>query len=1093
MHHYQSNRLESLFAQLLANCISAPLADPFTPEVIVVQHPGMAQWISREWALATGIASQLFFPLPARALGEFLQQFSAAGVPDDLWQSAVLRWRILKLLPEYSADPAFAQLAVYLRNDVGSEILFQLAGRIAAVFDQYLVYRPELLLQWESTSDRATEQTNWQAVLWRRLCQDSPVHRARLHQEFRHQLGQRGSAALASGKALPQRLHLFGISSLAPVYLDLFVQISRYIETHCYQLSPCSEYWHDLVPARQLAQVQAQDALLAFSTPVVEKANTLLALLGQAGRDFARQLLESGLDSPQELYEGPQGTSVLAELQRQILNCSPMPAQEDRIPIVANDRSLELHVCFSPLREVQVLHDYLLDCFQGNPDLTPGDILVTAPDISLYAAAVQAVFGEAPQELFIPWALSDQPLVAHGALDHLFLALLDLFSSRCTSTEVLGLLEHPALHRRFGLDASQLPLVHDLVQNAGIRWGLDAEHRLDLGIACGPEHSWRHGLDRLLLGHAMGSLDALHASLLPCRLAGEGADQVLASLLHFYDTLDTWRRRLQQPLPAQEWPPLLLALLADCLHPSFEEEGLGLLRQNIQALAEELALAAFDQLLTLQVIRLHLEESLHSQDSGQAFLSGRVTFCNMVPMRSLPFQVICLLGMNDGDFPRQQYPVSFDYVAQHPRLGDRKRRDDDRYLFLEAILSARKQLFLSWIGRNQRDGSAMQPSAVVSELCDYLDSCMQVAAETAETVDVGKNISEHLRREHPLQPFSAGNYNGTTGSASFNPYWVPAAEVGARLSFQKAPLPPANPPGLETQVDLAELLRFWQNPARYFLQQNLKMSLQEGEALVEEEEPFALDGLDQYNLRQEIVLRRLAGQTRTHIAAMLAGQGLLPQGSFAGLALQESMAAADALAGVLHVHVTDPFPPQEVQLPLKDILLCGWLDKLYSGGRVVWSGGQASARLFVNAWLGHLALAALAPGHIPVKSHICAWDSKAGVQLFQFDGMDAIAAQEQLTLYVQGFLQGQQEALPFFPKSALAWVEQMHKKNDVTRAYEAARKAWQGEYKQGGEGEDAAFVQHFPQNEPFDERFIHLAKLFLPMFKARKELKNARA
>ena len=1083
MHHYQSNRLERLFSQLLFNCSSKPLADPLAAEVIVVQHPGMGQWLSRKWALATGIASLLVFPLPARILGELYQQLAGAPRQDDPWQSAILCWRIFEHLPAYGTHPAFVPLSAYLEPNASKEALFQLAGRIAAVFDQYLVFRPELLLEWEA----APTDSNWQAILWQRLREGQPPHRAHLHADFLGLLAHTQTSALKSlsTKALPQRLHLFGISSLAPVYLELFVQISRHIETHFYQLSPCSGYWYDLAPARHQAQSQAQDSLLAFSEPLSIADNALLVHLGQSGRDFGRQLLASGLDAPQELYEEPQGNSLLNELQRQLLYLSPTPEQGERAMIEPNDHSLELHQGYSPLREVQALHDYLLDSFERNPLLRPGDILVAAPEISLYGAAVQAVFGEAPTERYIPWSLADQPLAGQDAIARLFLAVLGLLSGRCTSTELLSLLEHPALHERFGLDASQLPLAHNLVQLAGIHWGLNAAHRRDLGIAAGSEHSWRHGLDRLLLGYAMGTIDALHESLLPCAPGGEEAKEVLSSLLQLYDTLDTWRQRWQEPRLAREWPPLLLSLLADSLHPSYEEEGLGQLRGAIQALAEELELAAFDGLLSPESIRLYLEEKLSQADSGQAFLSGRVTFCNMVPMRSLPFQVICLLGMNDGDFPRLQHPVAFDQMAQHPRLGDRNRRDDDRYLFLEAIFSARSQLFLSWVGRSQRDGTVRPPSVVISELLDYLDSNVQVAGHE------NTSVSCHLLRCHPLQPFSAENYNGTTLPASFNQFWMPASSQGSSLLFLDGPLP--LPPKPETQVELEALLRFWHNPARYFLRQHLGMGLREGETLVEEAEPFSLDGLARYGLRQDIIRRRLTGQEEGRISAVLDGQGRLPQGNFAELALAGPMNEALALAAALQPYVLHPIPPLEVQAAFENALLCGWLDKLYQSGRIAWAAGGARANLLLESWLCHLVLAAVTPDDrqdLSCTSHIFSWNAKAqSVQHCTFKEMDVDLARQHLSPYVEGFLQGQEgQTMPFFPNSALAWAERISKGGDMEKACNAARTVWQGGFNTRGEREDPAFLQLFPLEDPIDEQFLHLAGLFLPLLAARKEV-----
>lgn len=1075
MFLYQSNRLERLFAQLLEVCVGAPPADPFVAEYIVVQHPAMGQWIARQWALATGIAAQLAFPLPARALGELYRGYSDTPWDDTPWQTQVLCWRLVHLLPGYATDPAFAPLAPYLRGNADEVALFQLAGCIAAVFDQYQVYRPELLLGWE----KGSEGTDWQAILWRRLCQDWPPHRAHLHLQCRRLFEQ----PPARPDLVPRRLHLFGISALAPVYLDLFVRIGRHVEIHCYHLSPCSQYWHDLAPARQ----QAQDTLLAFSTPLPLQENPLLVQLGQAGRDFARQLLDRVPDGSLDLYEEPQGTNLLHMLQRQMLHMLPLPERTERLPVAPGDRSVQLHLCFSPLREVQVLHDYLLDCFQEEPDLSPGDILVAAPDIGVYGAVVQAVFGEAPREHRIPWFLADQSLAADNAMARLFLALLDVLDSRCSSSELLDLLEHPALHRRFGLDVAQLPLAHRLVRDAGIFWGLDAEHRRGLGIDSGPEHTWRHGLDRLLLGYAMGPVDALHAGLLPCPPGGEEAYAVLGALLQLRGTLDLWRRRWQQARSAGEWPPLLLGLLDACLHPAFEEDGLGQLRRGIQTLAEELDTAGMDGMLAAPVLRLRLEELLCGPDGAQPFLSGRVTFCNMVPMRSLPFRIICLLGMNDGEFPRQQRPLSFDRMAKRPRLGDRNRRNDDRYLFLEAILSARSRLFLSWTGRNQRDGSENPPSAVISELCDSLDGSMQLED------DPEASLSRHLLSEHPLQPFSADNYNGRIKAPSYNRDWLPAAAATLAVPFLDSPLP-ASAAAAAAEVELAHLLCFWRNPARFFLRRSLGMAVSEVASPVADEEPFALDGLEHFHLRQEMLRRRLEGQDHGHITAMLAGQGLLPQGSFAGLTLDRLLPQADRLAEALHPHGQDSLAPMEVRLPFAaggngaDTVLCGWLDHLYPGGRLVWSAGALGATLLLQTWICHLVLAALAPATPPVSTCIVCWDrEQARARKWSFGAMAAARAHDLLQPYLQGFAAGQRQALPFFPKSALAWAKQMHKDGDAGKALAAACKAWNGGYQQEGECMDAAFRQLFPDVTALDESFFRLAALFLPLLKERQE------
>ena len=1084
---HRSNRLERLFERLLSVC-AEPLPDPFAREWIVVRHPGMGRWLERRWAGAAGIAALLYCPLPDRALDELDALMSgAAGKADDAhaWERAVLRWRIFRLLPGYAADPAFAELAPYLGED-DAAARFRLAGRIAAVFDQYQVYRPDLLLGsrrmpapgrpkeslpgWENGG----EPDDWQARLWRGLCAEGgAAHRARNSADFLARL--RGRCAAPPAPGCPTRLHLFGFNSLAPTYLDLFTAIGRRIETHCYQFSPCRGYWHDVDRKRGLP-------LLAFAT----KDNSLLAGLGAVGRDFARQLEESGLeDGGEDLYEEPAGETLLAELQRGLLDARPMPASgAERMPAATGDRSLELHVAWSPLGEVLALRDYLLDCFaDASLGIGPGDILVAAPDIGRYAGAIRAVFGEAKP--LIPFALADRPAARENAVPTLFLALLDFLDSRCLVSDLLELLEYPALRRRFGLEAGDLPRARRLLGEAGAAWGLDGEQRSEMGLAAaGAEHSLRHALDRLLLGWAMGDDDggrALHAGIAPCPPDGENAEAVLAGLLDLRRALRHWRALWRQARAARDWSGTLRAMQAAFLHPEEDVAGQRGLREAIAALADETARARCDGELDRRVVRLRLGEVLaeRANESGaRAFPSGRVTCCDMAPMRSLPFAVICLLGLNDGDFPRRQRPPSFDRMAAAPRLGDRNRKDDDRYLFLEAILSARSRLYLSWVGRNRRDGGELPPSPVVGELLDYLDAVFAPADAPED------RIGERLVRTHPMQPFSEDNYNGKGGPPSFDEAWLPAPARAEPVPREiRLPEAPADDGG-ERRIELADLRAFWSNPARFFLRRRLGMRLFGDEDRPADAEPFALDALEQYGIRAEIIRLALQGREPAEIGRTLAARGLLPQAHFAEPALAGPLAEAEALARALGPLLAEPLPPLRLDVPLAGpdgFRLCGRLDALYAGGRVAWAAGRAKAGLFVDAWLCHLALAA-GSARIPPRTRLAAWAGRGNpVEQWAFSQPSADEAVELLTPWLAGYMRGRGEALPFFPRSAWAWAEKRRKGEDEARAGRAALNAWQDGHQHAGECGDAAFERLFPVADPCAlPGFLELAELLLP-------------
>ncbi len=1058
-HLHQSNRLETLFAQL-CTLMREPPADPLTPEIIAVHNQGMAQWVHRQLALATGIAANLRFPLPGRLVWELLHRLTDEKPEEDLFRPSVLRWRVAALLPSLDTRPPFHELAAYLRDDADGIKAYQLAGRISEVLDQYLVFRPDLLARWERGEDG-----HWQAVLWRALVKEGVPHRARLGERFQALL--RGGA-VAEG-ILPERLHLFGLNALAPVYLDILAGISNHSEVHLFHLSPCRHFWGDLVSARQLAGMRASGREEVGSATYHEQGHPLLVSLGGTGQDFFCQLLDRETQE-NDLYQENGARHLLAALQDDLLDLHDRSAVgAERYVLGLEDRSLQFHRCFSPLREIQVLHDRLLDLFQTIPDLAPDDILVSAPDIQRYADAVAGVFGAAGQERHIPWSIADQSLAEEQPLIRCWLDLLELLGGRFTAPEVLALCESPAVLRRFGLDPALLPRLHAWVGEAGIRWGLDADHRRELGVPTGEPHSWRFGLDRLLLGYLMGESPVPFAGRQPYGPLAGGEVNELGGFASLIDTLDHWRRTLRAERPVAAWCDELLALLADVFAAEEDDPGLLHLSQAINDCRTDCRLARHDAPIPLAVIKAYLQETLSRSDGGQAFLSGRVTFCNMVPMRSVPFRVICLLGMNDQDFPRGQHPVSFDLMAAEPRLGDRNRRNDDRYLFLEALLSARDVFFLSWVGRNQRDDSLAPPSVVVSELRDYLEqSCRCAEGATGSVLD-------QLTTDHPMQPFSRRCYGGDSAVASYNPCWLPAGHEAEPSPFLAVPL---EPPGEEWRtVDIGQLVRFWRHPVRFFLERIIGLRLREEIPVIEESEPFALDPLQQYHLRRQTIGELLAGLSPEQVRSSLEGSGRLPQGGFGSCAFKAVAAESEPFAAQLRPLLAEAVAPMELDHAIGSFRLTGWLGQVYRGGRINWRTGALRGADLVELWVHHLCLNLLAPAGVTLCSLHLARDSQADVPLRSISLGPVAEAEKHLHQLLAFYWQGLTRPLPFFPETSWAWA-----RAEADRAEEEARKTWEGGFLREGEGSDPAYGYFFSGSElDLSEDFFRLAALYHPI------------
>lgn len=1069
MRLYQSNRLENLLG-LLCDNLNAQVADPLVPEVIVVQNQGMAQWVSQQLALHTGIAANLHFPLPGRCVWDLFDKLGGAPPQEDLFQAAVLKWRIFGLLPKLIDLPDFVEPAAYVAGDRDGTRLAQLSGKIADVFDQYQVYRPDMLEDWEQGRTTPNSSAVWQAELWRRLCADTTSVRAGLFRRFAELL-----AAPSAAVVLPPRLHLFGLNGLAPVYLEIFAQVGRIIPVDLYHLSPSLEFWEDLVSAREQARRRGRGQEIS-EDQYYEEGHPLLASLGRTGQEFARQLQDYEVEEADAYDPGP-GTRLLGMVQNRILDFHDRAAGDDLFTLLPDDRSIQLHCCHSPLREIQVLHDRLLDLFMASPDLTPGDILVSAPDISRYADAIAGVFGEAPPERRIPWSMTDQTLSGQYAQVGSFLAVLALLESRFTGAEVLALCENELILARFGLNPAQLPRLHTWVAESGIRWGLDTRHRQSLEVEAGDLFSWRFGLDRLLLGYLLGGDEETFGGVVPYAALETGEAQALGGFAALVATLSRWQRQIGRVRTPQEWSEDLLQLLTDLWDDAAEDAGITRVQGVITGLRTDCHLAGINTPLSFGVVRNYLQERLSAAESGQPFISGRVIFCNMVPMRSVPFRVICLLGLSDQDFPRSQRPLSFDLMAAQPRPGDRNRRNDDRYLFLEALLSAREVLYLSWVGRSQRDESKRPPSVVVAELQDYLDrSCVPPPG--------AEKVSEWIITVHPMQPFSRHCFDGTPGTASYNRAWLPNVEEGAASPFLTTPL--AVDKEEARAVDWARLLAFWGDPIKFFLERRLGVRLQNRQTSLEECEPFQLDHLESYFVRTDVTCDQLEGRDDAAIRKRLTGSGLLPQAGFGRLQFAQILSGATDIATHLKAlpsKWSTPLPPLEIDREIGRFHVTGWLHDIVSGGRLAWRAGRMRGPDLLALWINHLGLNLLQPEGVGRESKLYCWDKSEGVQHWHLPPLGAEDAEKHLLQLFTWYAAGLAQPLPFFPKTTFAWAEAKKEKKD-----QEARKAWFPQCRQDGsssqgEGEQEMYRLFFAQDTlPVSPDFEELAALFTPIF-----------
>jgi len=1055
LHVERSNRTERLF-EGLATRLMAPGRNPLTTATVVVQGPGMERWLAQSLAQEHGVCANTEFVFPRvfleRLFGTPLEEIQSAP-----WSPGRLTWEIARILEASGDDPDFAPLSLHLDASDGDWRRVQLAAQIARLFDRYATFRPEWLIDWGEAEGLPEERdARWQARLVRTLTDRlGPDHFAGRAKAFLERVKREDAAAVIEERA-PNGVEIFAVSTLAPLVLSVVDALAQHTEVHLSILSPSRAWWADLrheVRDAELREPTEGEGL--FDAPNPGPVARLLANLGRLGGDFQRSLEDvSGVhDAEAESYAEPEGDRLLDRLQRAILDLDDVPEGERVIP--ADDDSIRVHLCHGPRRELEVLQATLREAFERDPTLEPEDVIVMAPAIDALAPDIEAIFGARQDDgTRIPHRIADRGALRRSLVADAFVALLSLVTSRGGREEVLDWLVRAPARQRFGLDEESVERIAEWAVEAGIRFGFDGDHRGALDLEAADVHTWSGGLTRLAFAHAVGGGEATHEGFAPAPLPPMLEPDVLGALGDLTDLLDRARRRAARPQPVVGWCDWLAQLLGQACEQTDDDAHEHLaIRRLLTRLADGAREAGFDTAVPFEAIREQVVDALTTNPAPQAFLAGGVTFCELVPLRAIPFRVVAILGLADGAFPRGGPASGFDLAARQPRAGDRDPRSDDRYLFLEAILSARERLILSVPGRDLRDGSDLPPSIVVSELLECLDD----AFEDEER----QSIAERLVVAHALQPFSPTCFDASSSRhlpgadreafAAAEARRAAANEGGGSprvfLSDQAIDAANAeNSPGMRVDptLDLDALIGRLNRASRFFVRDRLQLRLPREEDVVPEFDPTEPAGLDRFKVGQAMLRAIEAGDTALE---RLAAAPILPRGVPGDAALRKLRAEAVAIA-----RVAAKRREGEARPDLEDVLtldvdglgavrLAGRVDALYESGRVVCDFRKIGGTSELDAWIRHLFLCACTPaGVVPKTILVGRPEDSKGNRVAVFDRVKDSEAQ--LARLYAWAASADRAPLPFLPDTSRAFAEKIE--SDPEAAWRNANKKFHG-------------------------------------------------
>ncbi|QCH15634.1 exonuclease V subunit gamma [Synechococcus sp. CB0101] len=820
---YRSNRAE-LLAQVLAAQLRLEPPGPLEQIQVVVNTWPTSRWLGEQIATGNGagIAANLRFPFPTSQLRQVVDQWlgSSPAPGPDPWRAQNLVWPLLELLPPLLEQPEAAPLQRWLQQRQGhSQLrqldrpLWQLARAIADAIDDYGLYRPAMLEAWlqgqavDSRGQPLPPELLWQPLLVQRLAEALPGEAFGLRALALIRRLQQGWRPDSTN---PQPLRLFGLSSLAPVQVELLQAISACQAVELYLLTPCRDLW------QRRDAAGSRDPL---SSDWLLEVPGLEARFGRLGAEFQQLLEGSGENQLGEWREGdlffaPAAVAVeqgrtptlLEQLQERLASGAADGEATDALQADPGDSSLEFHACPGRLRQLQVLRDRLLQLLAADPKLEPRDILVMTPQVEAFAPLVGAVFGDSGATgVQLPWRLTDRSQQSEAGISQGLLELLQLGGERFTASALERLLACTPLLTAQGLEGDDAAAISRMLQEAGFRWGLDGRDRGGDGT-----HSLEWALDRLVLGLVLPQLPGMAPG--DCApLAMEGSLEQQQRWIALLRTLLEQLRWLAQPRSPAQWieglRPLLQALFGDGGERAWELQSLHAVLSDWKAVAQasELELAA-------PVVAELLGERL-SEGSGRfGHRSGALTISALEPMRAIPHKVVVLMGLDAGAFPRQRQRPGFHLLEQQRQLGDPNSGDQDRYVLLESLLSARQHLLVSWSNRDERSGEALEASTPVRQWLEWL-------SRELPQLPLRVHCANPLERANflPADPWPPASCDRRLLQARQQLEQGLSAPPARGLAFSAMPSPAAEPVASPEQA-WSELRQWIEQPQRSWLE-----------------------------------------------------------------------------------------------------------------------------------------------------------------------------------------------------------------------------------------------------------------------------------
>ena len=1018
-------------ADVLASDLEVTLrgSDPLRETFVIVQGPGMSNWIRGEMVRRMGAWGGVETPFLRSFILSLAARVGRCAPPergrDPLCE---LAYRIVGHarhchdgLATNDERSALAPFLDPLRDggDLDIDALLAQAHRLAECFDRYEMDRPDLVEAWEhdrpwrargeTMTDAQCATEVWQRSLWRAVVpgQWAPHELWRTLAQLIVQLN-RGE--------MPEELesigsvNLFGVSSVPKRALELLATLGRHRSVSVFMLAPTMELLERGTSARAVARLAVRQGTSSEEIrvrEVREEGNPLVSTFGSLACESAMLISEfedAGAATVTMIEREPtHAPSLLARLQESMNRHQPRPEGPDgRL----DDRSIGFHGVTNATRAAEVAHDEILRAFKECPGLRQEDVLILAPRPDEFAGELEAVFRE--RSSWVPGLVlrladahaDDREGVASAARHLLALAMGDQ-----PMAQLRGFIECGSVRAAAGLDEAGTARVLDSMEGARGRRFFSADDRAAaLGtISDDQVHTLSWSLDRVLAGIITGHSGAAKVAIgkvLPNAEQTCDARHDIAAVGRLLDAVGEFLRECRgRARSLQEWVDAVMKAF-DVVLPSCASREFGSARESIEGRLRRRAMAATDNdlgALPWVTAYREIEPELMPGGSGVRFAAGGITMARMAPMRSVPFSVIIVVGIQHGEFPRAIVRDELDLAAVSPRCGDRKPRDEDQLLVLEALHAARERIRFIQLDRDAATGEALDESVIITKI---IEACAPLSGKPKEEVR-GELIRSHAPLASSPEAWRDVDMASFDGSA----YTRAVAHSGSRRRGEDRRFV-VDGAVSATTAESAEvvpltaraLARAIECPPREFVEALGLRVVRAEDELSTSDELVEVTGLDRWALRERCITSALDGLSGEQVADACRHDGLLPHGHTELSAWDDAWKLATAIA--TEVDRVYPKRPRETRV------------LRYRGDRKDQE---------VRAWIEHIVNSSdttLGPS-VRVKCDASAGTAEAA-RLDAVPQDQAIAVRQELEALAA---LARRELLPFWTKLLGAWIK----------------------------------------------------------------------